>query len=229
MVVLLVAVMFMIFIAVDALHERRRQEQYAVEAELRHLRLEQEEPNWVAGYEVPEGLHYHKGHTWLHWVSPDEAYVGVDDFARRLLGKVSKIEPPPTGAYLRQGEAAVTVQRDGDEAELMSPVRGEVVGVNRLLKKEPSLLHEDSYGRGWLYKIKAPDLHKQLTNLLEGSLAARFVEDARDRLHLRLMLATGNVIQDGGSTVDDLAAHLDGEEWKQLVDEFLQLKGPQRS
>ena len=44
------------------------------------------EPVWVAGYDMPEQLHYHRGHMWARVVGPDTVAVGLDDFA-----------PPPPG------------------------------------------------------------------------------------------------------------------------------------
>ena len=44
------------------------------------------EPAWVAGYQMPEALYYHRGHTWARPLDADTVLVGVDDFARRLIG-----------------------------------------------------------------------------------------------------------------------------------------------
>ena len=47
------------------------------------------------------------------------------------------------------------------------------------------------------------------------------MEDTRDRFHHQLVMASGSVIQDGGTTVEDLAEQLEPEALQQLVDEFL--------
>ena len=61
---------------------------------------------------------------------------------------------------------------DGKGAELVSPVEGEVVEVNREVAQKPALATEDPYGRGWVLKVKAPNLATNLRNLLSGRLAA---------------------------------------------------------
>jgi glycine cleavage system H lipoate-binding protein len=221
MVVILVATLFAAFVTIDLLHERRRRRVLAREGQMLHDRVHEREPQWVAGYELPEDMHYHQGHTWVHWVSPEQAYVGIDDFARRLLGKVEKVKAPPVGAWLTQGEGAIEMHKGDAEAELVSPLSGEVVAINPRLRSDASVVHRDSYGHGWLFKIRSPHLLEQLGNLLHGRLAQRWVEDVRDRFQHELMLATGSVIQDGGTTVDDLSEHLDPDEWQRLVDEFL--------
>jgi hypothetical protein len=103
----------------------------------------------------------------------------------------------------------------------VAPIEGEVVAVNEELKSRPRLATDDPYGRGWVVKVKAAGLAANLRNLLSGSLARRFMEDAREGLDLRLMALSGSVLQDGGEPVADFARHLPDEEWKRLVGEFL--------
>ncbi len=225
MVVLLVVLMYLAFILTDVLVERRHRRQRDLETQARHARMLREEPRFVAGYRLPEGFQYHPGHTWLHWVSPDEAYVGVDDFGRRLIPSDATIVSPPRGSWVRQGMHAAKIRRDGHTVDLLSPVSGEVVGVNPQTRKDPSVVRRDPYGRGWLYKIKAADLRQQIANLLSGSLAHRWMEDTHDRFQRELMAATGRVIQDGGAPVEDLASRLDPEQWEHLAEEFLELRG----
>ena len=220
MVVLLVATMFILFVIADAVLDRRQRRVMAHETATRHAKLREEAPSFVAGYELPEELHYHQGHTWVHWVAPDEAYVGVDDFGRRLIGQDAQLKAPHRGSWVRQGENAVKLDRGGNAVNLVSPLTGEVVGVNPELHGRSETLHKDTYGQGWLYKVKAADLHTQIRNLFSGSLARCWMEDSRDRFQRQLMLSTGNVMQDGGTPVDDIAAHLSPAQWHELAEEF---------
>jgi glycine cleavage system H protein len=229
MVVFFVVLTFALFVTVDLLRERRRNAALLAEGETLQRTMEDIEPATAGGFKIPLSLSYHPGHTWVHWVSADQAYVGVDDFARRLIGKNSKITAPPVGTHVGQGEDVIRVRHDGAEIRLYSPVAGEVVGVNPNLKSDPSLPHRDAYGRGWLFKIRSPRLYKDLTNLMNGSLAQRWMEDTALRFQHRLMLASGSVIQDGGAPVEDLTGALNAEEWRTLADEFLGLRASRRS
>jgi len=221
MVILLVAITFVIIVAIDSVLERRRGAVLATEGEALHARLRETEPRFVAGYEMPEDLHFHRGHMWVHWVSPEEAYVGLDDFARRLIGHADKIVLPHRGSWTDQGESAVEVRHAGHQTRLQAPISGEVIARNPAVTADADTTHRDSYGRGWLYKIRSRRLAEQLNGLLDGSLADRWMEDTRDRFHHQLVLASGSVIQDGGTTVEDLASELGSEAYEQLVDEFL--------
>ena len=228
MVVLLVAITFAMIVAIDAVLESRRRAVLVHEGEALHTRLREAEPHFVAGYEMPADLHYHKGHLWVHWVAPDQAFVGLDDFARRLVGHPDRIALPHAGSWTDQGEMAVEVVRDGRKVRLQAPVSGEVIARNPALNGDPDEVHRDSYGRGWLYKIRSHRLAEQLGGLLDGSLAERWMEDTRDRFHHQLVLASGSVIQDGGTSVEDLAEQLEPEALQQLVDEFLS-PGPRKT
>jgi glycine cleavage system H protein len=219
MTVFLVISTLMIFILIDYLSSRGTVAAAATSPQ--PAELPPVEPVWVAGYQVPEPLHYHRGHTWARPLDADTAVVGIDDFARRLLGGASKVKAPAVGTWVRQGAPAIGVAVGGRAAELVSPVEGEVVEVNEALHDHPSLPTDDPYGRGWLYKVRTSDLRSSLRNLFSGSLARRFTEDAREALDLRLMALSGSVLQDGGEPVADFALHLPPQDWRRLVGDFL--------
>ena len=221
MAVILVVLTIGVSILVEYMLERRRERELSRVGESLQLALQEVVPQAVAGIRLPAPLYYHQGHAWVHWVSPDQAFVGLDDFGRRLLGKKARVELPAVGTNLRQGEDSVAVHRNSDEVRLLAPITGEVVGVNPEVKRNPELVHEDSYARGWLYKVRSPELFRELPNLLRGSLAVRWMEDTFARFQHCMMLANGSVIQDGGEPVEDVAEHLDHDQWCRLVEEFM--------
>ena len=222
MVVLLVLFMFLVFLTVDWLVQKYR----APSAQAAQVTAPVDlmpalEPVFVAGYQLPEALHYHRGHTWARVVGPDMVIVGLDDFARRLTGRADVVALPAPGTWVEQGAAAFKIGKDGREAALIAPVAGEVVETNPALEGNPSLATDDPYGRGWLVKIRSSALAANLRNLFSGALARRWTEDARGELELRLMALSGSVLQDGGAPAADFAEHLAPEEWKRLTATFL--------
>ncbi len=186
------------------------------------------EPVWVAGYNLPDQLHYHRGHTWARVVGPDTVTVGIDDFSRRLLGKAEDVTLPAVGSYIRQGGKGARLALDHRAADVVSPMDGEVVAVNEGLQSEPQLATDDPYGRGWLFRVRSTNLAAGLRNLLDGSIARKWIEDSREQLELRLMALSGSVLQDGGEPAPDFAEHLEASEWKGLVEHFLLTEGYER-
>lgn len=221
MTVILVLTTFAIFLIVDFLLTRHHPVRVSATDATTSVTPLELVPTWVAGFQVPEALYYHRGHTWALPEDDGTVRVGLDDFARRLLGQARELRVPAAGTWLTQGEQGAAVRVDGREAELVSPVEGEVVMVNQELATRPQLATDDPYGRGWLFKVRPNNLPANLRNLMSGSLARRFTEDAREALDLRLMALSGSVLQDGGEPVADFALHLPTAEWRRLVGVFL--------
>ena len=224
MVVLMVAATFLLFVIIDLIREKRTNAALLEEGETLHEALQEMEPQWVSGFQLKPALAYHPGHLWVHRVSKDQGYVGLDDFARRLVGPKAEIAPFEKGTHVNQGSKVADVERDGKRTTLLSPVSGEIVGINPRLKKEPDLAFRDPYGSGWLFKIRSPRLFAELPNLLNGSLASRWMQDTGERFRHQLMLANGSVIQDGGEPVEDIASQLSEENWRRLTSEFLGMR-----
>jgi glycine cleavage system H lipoate-binding protein len=221
MAALLAILTFAVFVALDYFLSRRAAAT-APAAEARPLaQAPLAEPVFVAGYQMPAALHYHPGHTWVRPLGPDTVVVGMDDFARRLVGRADRVNVPKVGTWMLQGAKGFRVESEGRSAALVAPVEGEVVEVNRDLRKEPDALAEDPYGRGWLCKVRSANLAANLRNLLSGNVARRWMEEAKERLEIELMALSGSVLQDGGEPAPDFARHLQPDEWRHLAEEFL--------
>lgn len=229
MTVMLALLTFFLFVGLDYVLHVRKAKQPAAEPALAQQPVATPamvpQPVYVAGYELPEGLHYHRGHTWARVLSPDTAVVGVDDFARHLVGRVNRVKPPRVGSWMRQGALGGSLRCATHEADLVAPLEGEVIEVNDAARHDPDAVNEDPYGRGWLYKVRTANMAANLRNLLDGSTARRWTEDAREQLELRLMALSGSVLQDGGEPAPDFADHLDPQEWHALAGEFLLAEG----
>ncbi|HLY63109.1 MAG TPA: glycine cleavage system protein H [Terriglobia bacterium] len=221
MTVILVILTFAIFLTIDYFRNRKPAEQPVPALAFKpSTELSRTMPPLVAGFQLPAVLRYHPGHTWALGESPTLVRVGMDDFAARFVGKVESIELPKQGQWIRQGQKIMTVFEDGKRASLVSPIEGEVAGVNQAIVKDPALATRDPYGEGWLLTVHSPDAKTSFRNLLGGSLARRWMEDAASRLMIRLPALAGAVAQDGGVAVADTSTHLSEESWNELAHEF---------
>ncbi len=222
MTVLLVLATFIVFLTIDYLYMRRHATQpIAATPKVAVGRLRSD---IVAGFQVPENLRYHPGHTWALGESPNLMRVGIDDFAARLVGKIERLTLPQRGRWVRQGQKLLTVFRDGVAAEVVSPMEGMITDINEAVVKEPALALRDPYGGGWLVKMQAPDPETNLRNLLGGAVARKWMEEAAQRLQARIRAMTGApafaLAQDGGLAVHDLTAELPDESWVELTHEY---------
>lgn len=220
MTAILVLATFAVFLLIDYLRSKQPAVAPAKIAERRTAVPAKLASAYVGGFEMRNNLRYHPGHAWALGESPNFVRVGLDDFAARLLGKVGEVVTPKRGQWLRQGQKFVTILRNGGRAELVSPIEGEVTGVNEAILKDPELLTRDPYGEGWLLTVQAPDAKTCFRNLLSGSLARRWMEEAAGRLRTRMFAAAGAMAQDGGVAVEDFAEQLSSLAWSELTGEF---------
>ncbi|MGE5663425.1 MAG: glycine cleavage system protein H [Deltaproteobacteria bacterium] len=220
MIFFLVILTFAVCMLVDyAL--RRRRERLAAAAALPAAR-EEAAPVDRAGYRLPGGVFVHGGHTWAFLTPAGEARVGIDDFARGVMGRIDRIELPLPGAALRQGERAFTVVQGRKRIDLVSPLDGIVASVNR----EPGALEGDPYQSGWLLAIKPANLAHNLKRLRIAADAAAWLEKETRRfaefiaLHTPRPAEVGVTMQDGGQAAAGALEKVDGELLQIAVKKF---------
>ena len=101
----------------------------------------------------PPELGYHPGHGWAR-VEGDTATFGITWFAQDQLGEVVFFDPPDPGAEVAAGSSYAEVESLKAVSEVLAPLGGEVIEVNRSLDAEPEKINDDPYGEGWLVKVR---------------------------------------------------------------------------
>lgn len=123
---------------------------------------------------VPGNLSYTKSHEWIRPMDDGTVLVGISDHAQELLGDVVYIDVPPVGKHFQAGEACAVIESVKAAADVYCPVSGEVVEANAALGDSPEQVNQDSYGAGWLMRIK-PDNSADLAALLDATAYSEFV------------------------------------------------------
>jgi glycine cleavage system H lipoate-binding protein len=177
-------------------------------------------PAVVSGFQVPDNLRYHPGHTWALRESPSLVRVGMDDFASKLLGKIERIVLPQRGQWVRQGQKLWTVFRDGVSVDMVSPIEGTVTDVNEAAVTNLESARRDPYGEGWLLTVQSPDAKTNFRNLLGGAVARVWTEESAARLRKMFPTPAGALAQDGGVAMDDVTSHLPDQNWAAVTKEF---------
>lgn len=197
---------------------RRREAAVAVRSAARAAPSPRHAGATAGWFQVPAGVHLHPGHTWARLEPDGLVAVGADDFAHKLVG-AAKVGLPTLGAHVAQGEPAFDLGDGEKDVPMLSPVDGTVVAVNAALTDKADGLG-DPYGKGWLFKVKAPRLAANLRQLLTDGPARRYMEEAESQIALRLAPELGAVLQDGGAPVHGIARALAGDEWAGLARQF---------
>jgi glycine cleavage system H protein len=105
---------------------------------------------------IPVNLKYTKDHEWLK-TEGDIAFIGISDHAQHELGDIVFIEVETAGETLGKGEAFGTIEAVKTVSDMYMPVGGEVLEFNEALTKNPEILNQDPYEKGWVIKIKITD------------------------------------------------------------------------
>jgi glycine cleavage system H protein len=111
----------------------------------------------VAAPEIyPQDLKYHPEHDWAR-VEGDEAVLGITWFAQDALGELVHFEPPETGSTIAKDGTYGEVESVKAVSDLIAPLSGEVLEVNKQVVDAPETVNEDPYGAGWLVRIRMSD------------------------------------------------------------------------
>jgi glycine cleavage system H lipoate-binding protein len=175
--------------------------------------------NQVAGFEMAEDIYYHEGHTWVKPEYGGRIRVGLDDFAQKLLGKLSRIESPSVGHEMKQGEVGFRVRRSGEVAKVLSPIDGIIAHINDQLLDHPELLNESPYEKAWLFIVEPTKLRKNLKELYYGEEAHTYMSEEREKL---FSMANDDlrIAADGGDSVENIFDELEGKNWAKFVETF---------
>jgi glycine cleavage system H protein len=102
---------------------------------------------------TPDDLLFTKEHEWLR-IAGETATIGISDHAQKELGDIVYVELPKPGMKFKSGESFGNVESVKAVSELFIPVSGEVVEINEELGAAPEKINEDTYGTGWMIRIR---------------------------------------------------------------------------
>jgi glycine cleavage system H protein len=105
---------------------------------------------------IPANLKYTKDHEWVS-IDGDIATVGITDFAQKELGDIVYVEVETLDQTLAKDEVFGTVEAVKTVSDLFLPLSGEIIAFNDDLESNPEAVNSDSYGAGWMVKVKISD------------------------------------------------------------------------
>jgi glycine cleavage system H protein len=104
----------------------------------------------------PDDLKYHKEHDWAR-IDGEEAVLGITWFAQDALGELVHYEPPQEGDTIARDSSYGEVESVKAVSDVIAPLSGEVLEVNKKVVDEPETVNADPYGDGWLVRIRLSD------------------------------------------------------------------------
>ncbi len=125
---------------------------------------------------IPSELRYTRTHEWVRQEDDGTIVVGITDHAQSALGDLVFVEIPETGVTVASGDSCAVVESVKAATDLYSPVAGEITAGNEQLADSPELVNQDSYGDGWIMKLRPSDAG-EIGELMDADAYESFVEE----------------------------------------------------
>jgi glycine cleavage system H protein len=110
----------------------------------------------AAAESYPDELRYHPEHDWAR-IEDGEATFGITWFAQDALGELVHFEAPEEGSTVAKDQSYAEVESVKAVSDVIGPLTGEILEVNRAVADAPETVNEDPYGEGWLVRVRLSD------------------------------------------------------------------------
>jgi CheY-like chemotaxis protein len=174
---------------------------------------------------LPGGVFVSAGHVWASVTVPGLVRVGLDDFVRKMIGRIDAVEFPTKGSRVKRGEPLFSIRQGERKASFVAPISGSVHSLNGELSQNLSWLENHPYDKGWICSLKPEQLATELESLKISEKAAPWYQQEITRLR-ELLSPAGSGADPGlapevGQLVEGQLAEVDDPTWKKFVTTFL--------
>jgi CheY-like chemotaxis protein len=203
-----------------AVIKRRDRIQKQLKPRVRVMGPAETDPGFGGEFSIPGGVLVSTGHCWVSLAEDGTARIGIDDFAKKLLGSVDTIDFPNVGMNVKAGEPLFSVNQSHRRAQFYAPLSGKVVKINETLGKDCAMLEEMSYGDNWICIIDGDDLDAELPHLKIGKSAVALFQEDIDRFQASVQKANGGEVSDPASLCIGAIEKMDDARWETTVNKF---------
>ena len=126
---------------------------------------------------IPGGVFISRNHTWVSMTQAGIAKIGIDDFAKKLIGRVYSVELPNLGMNIKAGQPLFTIKQGNRSIIFNSPVSGKVSQINTILKDNIDALDVTPYERNWVCALDAENLDNEIKEMHIGKSAVTFFQE----------------------------------------------------
>jgi glycine cleavage system H protein len=132
---------------------------------------------------IDHDRYYTHNHIWVKITSKGNLKIGISDYVHALL-ETSVIIFDKTKGSVEKGEQFCTLygrRCNYQNFDVISPIKGKIIEVNKEIMSKPQLLNYDCYDKGWIVIIE-PATHswKSIHNLITGSEYIKFLHEGQE-------------------------------------------------
>lgn len=181
--------------------------------------LSESEKLSVGEFAIPGGVFISEGHTWAAVGQDGTVKVGIDDFAKKLIGKIDDIAFPNLGMNIQKGQPLFSIKQGKRTVHFNSPVSGLVSKLNHDLRDDLHALDYSPYEKNWFCTIDAEKLDTELAELKIGKNAVNYYQEEIDRFvkQMKELLKDENA---GDEMFWGEIEKLDEKEWHIVTGDF---------
>jgi CheY-like chemotaxis protein/glycine cleavage system H lipoate-binding protein len=176
-------------------------------------------------FQIPGGVFISEGHCWANVGEEGSVKVGIDDFAKKIIGKIDSIDLPNLGMVVKKGQSLFNITQGQRTISFKSPVSGKVKEVNKFINNELDSLNISPYDINWVCEIDADELDSELPALKIGKAAVAFYQADIERLQaLKKKTQTSKEakLEPEGVIFEGEMEKLDDVSWKRFAEEFFE-------
>ncbi len=174
---------------------------------------------------LPGGVFVSENHVWASVTVPGLVRIGLDDFARKMIGRIDGVDFPPKGASVKKGEPLFSIRQGERTASFLSPVSGKIHAVNLELPQNLGWLGNHPYDKGWICSVKPDHLAAELESLKISEKAAIWYQKEIDRIRELLAASSSSELPpEVAQLVEGQLEDLDDATWAKFGNAFLGAK-----
>jgi glycine cleavage system H protein len=128
----------------------------------------------------PDDFKYSETHEWIKYnPKSKEATIGITDYAVKQLSDLVHIDLPKVGDSVEQGAPFGEIESVKTVADLVSPLSGKILEVNKDIAGDLDTLKEEPFEDGWLIRIK-PSEPSELESLMTKKEYEEFLQSSEE-------------------------------------------------
>jgi len=173
-------------------------------------------------FAIPGGVFISKNHCWAAIDQDGNVRIGIDDFAKKIIGKIDDINYPNLGMKVNANQPLFSIKQGNRKVAFNSPITGSVISVNDNLKDNMDSLDISPYENNWICKIDADNLDNEIKSLQIGNAAVALYQEDIEKYMEEIKNVKGDkkVSEDENSIFKGEIAELDDYNYDKIISEF---------
>ena len=171
-------------------------------------------------FAIPGGVFISKNHCWLS-IDPDgQVKLGIDDFAKKMIGKIDYIDFPNLGMEIKAGSPLFTIKQDDRKIVFNSPISGNVSKNNTEVNDDTDVLEYSTYDNNWFCCLDAGNLDNELNNLKIGNTAVAFYQEEIEKWQKLSKDLSSKDDEDKKSFIIGIMGKVSSKDWEMIRSVF---------